>query len=61
MGALCACSRIYPRVIDYFALALAHALLVLAFFRLVGSERLDREDDDTQENERLRSRSERGA
>jgi hypothetical protein len=48
-------------VIDYFALALCHALLVLAFLRLAGSERLDREDDDAPEAEPIRKRRGRGA
>lgn len=61
MGALCARSRIYPRVIDYFALALAHALLALAVLRLAGNDRLDREDDDAPEAEPIRKRRGRRA
>ena len=61
MGALCARSRIYPRVIDYFALALAHALLALAVLRLAGKDRLDREDEDAPEEEPIRKRSGRRA
>lgn len=33
-------------VIDYFALGLTHALLAIAFFRLVSREALDREEPD---------------
>lgn len=61
MGALCARSRIYPRVIDYFALALAHALLALAVLRLAGNDRLDREDNDAPEAEPIRKRRGRRA
>ena len=61
MGALCARSRIYPRVIDYFALALAHALLALAVLRLAGNDRLDREDEDAPEEEPIRKRRGRRA
>lgn len=61
MGALCARSRIDPRVIDYFALALAHALLALAVLRLAGNDRLDREDDDVPEAEPIRKRRGRRA
>jgi len=32
-------------VIDYFALALVHALLALAFLRMVRRDALDREDE----------------
>ena len=53
--------RICLRVIDYFALALCHALLVVAFLRLAGSERLDREEDDAPEAEPIRKRRGRGA
>lgn len=61
MGALCARSRIYPRVIDYLALALAHALLAIAVLRLAGNDRLDREEDDTPEAEPIRKRRGRRA
>lgn len=33
-------------MIDYFALGLTHALLAIAFFRLVSREALDREEPD---------------
>ena len=61
MGALCARSRICPRVIDYFALALAHALLAIGIFRLAGNDRLDREDDLLPEAEPVRKRRGRRA
>ena len=48
-------------MIDYFALALCHALLVVAFLRLADSERLDREEDDAPEAEPIRKRRGRGA
>ena len=48
-------------MIDYFALALAHALLALAVLRLAGNDRLDREDEDAPEEEPIRKRRGRRA
>ena len=48
-------------MIDYFALALAHALLALAVLRLAGNDRLDREDEDAPEAEPIRKRRGRRA
>jgi len=38
-------------LIDYFALALVHALLALAFIRMARRDALDREDEGAQADE----------